>query len=113
MGVMVYCSMPINRASDQLWQQPFNAAALMVPPVLDSWFMLMEKLARSPGASGSGSTSSYSYGSGLSPSERSQLVRALRCDYCHCLEPRLSHANADCRWSGMMLAATSSGALLP
>jgi hypothetical protein len=71
MSVVLYVAIPSHGPSDPLWQQPFNAASLFVPSVLDSCFVLLDKLSTSPGSSGGGSSS---FGSGMSVGE---LVCAL------------------------------------
>jgi hypothetical protein len=57
MSVVSLLCLPFGKAADPLWQRPFNAAALLVPSVLDSCLILMEKLSTSSGSSDAGSSS--------------------------------------------------------
>jgi hypothetical protein len=60
---------PFTSTKDLLWGEPFPAASLFIPSVLDSCFTLLERLSRSPGSKSSSSywpTSTWTSSSGSS-----------------------------------------------
>jgi hypothetical protein len=70
-------ALPSRGTSNPQWQQPVNPASLIIPSALDSCFTLLDKLSGRPCATSAGSASSSSFGSGLRPVIRSELVCAL------------------------------------
>jgi hypothetical protein len=57
MDLMANLCVPWGGDQDAVWQQPFNAAALIMPLVLDSCFVLLGKLPRSSAGASSSSSS--------------------------------------------------------
>jgi hypothetical protein len=95
LGVVDELCLPHHgKAADTLWQQPFNAAALLLPSLLDSCFTLLENFVTSSDR-GAGSSSSSSSRSGVTnfgkdrvTVSRDELVRHLIPFRCY----RLSHS---------------------
>jgi hypothetical protein len=74
--MVLICSLPMRYERDPLWQEPFNAASLVLPPVLDSCFVLLGKLAEPAGAASSSRSGGSSFGSGATTRSRRELVSA-------------------------------------
>jgi hypothetical protein len=67
LAVVAELCLPFGNAIDPLWQRPFNATSLLLPPVLDSCFTLLGKLATSTGSGAGSSSSSNSSRSSRAP----------------------------------------------
>jgi hypothetical protein len=77
--------LPHDGATDPIWQQPFHALSLIVPPVLDSCFTLLRKLPRRQGGASSSSLSSYLC-SGSWDRSILDLVRTFRASMVVCMD---------------------------
>jgi hypothetical protein len=77
MDVIVLLCLPSADRADPLWQLPFNAAALVLAPLLDSCFLLLGKLAGSARRGRGGSGGESQFGKGGVTIGCNELVRPL------------------------------------